>query len=147
MDPVTILASRAPRAAILIRLAVGAVFLSEGIQKFLFPAELGAGRFARIGLPAPGTLAPLVACFEIACGLAVLAGLLTRLAAVPLVAIMVVALASTKAPILASKGFWAMAHEARTDWAMLTGALFLLSCGAGPWSLDALLQRRTARRR
>jgi uncharacterized membrane protein YphA (DoxX/SURF4 family) len=122
--------------------AVGAVFLSEGIQKFLFPAELGAGRFARIGLPSPEVLGPFVACFEIACGAAVLAGLLTRLAAVPLITIMVVALASTKVPILLNKGFWTMAHEARTDWAMLLGSAFLLAVGAGPWSVDALLHKR-----
>ena len=42
--------SQAPNAVLLIRLMVGAVFLSEGIQKFLFPADVGAGRFAKIGL-------------------------------------------------------------------------------------------------
>jgi uncharacterized membrane protein YphA (DoxX/SURF4 family) len=137
-----IFASHAPRWVVLIRLAVGAVFLSEGIQKFLFPAELAAGRFAKIGLPNPEVLGPFVGSFEIACGAAVLAGLLTRLAAVPLITIMLVALGSTKVPILLDKGFWTMAHEARTDWAMLLGALFLLLVGAGPWSIDALLHRR-----
>jgi putative oxidoreductase len=145
MDAVRILASQAPRSVILIRLAVGAVFLSEGVQKFLFPAELGAGRFTRIGLPSPEILGPLVGGFEIACGAAVLAGLLTRVAAVPLIAIMLVALASTKVPILVNKGLWAMAHEARTDWAMLLGSAFLLAVGAGPWSLDARLHRRLRR--
>jgi uncharacterized membrane protein YphA (DoxX/SURF4 family) len=130
---------------LLVRLAVGAVFLSEGIQKFLFPAELAAGRFAKIGLPNPEVLGPLVACFEIACGAAVLAGLLTRLAALPLITIMLVALASTKVPILLGRGFWAMAHEARTDWAMLLGSLFLLLTGAGPWSADSALHRRLER--
>lgn len=115
---------------------VGAVFLSEGIQKFLFPATLGAGRFARIGLPAPEILGPLVGATEIACGILVLLGLFTRLAVIPLIAIMTVAIASTKVPILLDRGFWAMAHEARTDWSMLLGSLFLLIAGAGPWSLD-----------
>jgi uncharacterized membrane protein YphA (DoxX/SURF4 family) len=137
-----ILASDAPRWVLLIRLAVGAVFLSEGIQKFVLPADLGAGRFARIGLPNPEFLGPFVGSFEIACGAAVLAGLLTRLAALPLITIMLVALASTKVPILLGKGFWTMAHEARTDWSMLLGSLFLLLVGAGPWSLDSPLHRR-----
>jgi putative oxidoreductase len=141
-----IVASHAPASVVLIRLAVGAVFLSEGVQKFLYPAELAAGRFAKIGLPSPEFLGPFVACFEIACGAAMLAGFLTRLAAVPLVTIMLVALASTKVPILLNKGFWTMAHEARTDWSMLLGSLFLLIVGAGRWSLDAVLKRRLAKR-
>jgi putative oxidoreductase len=35
---------------------VGSVFLSEGIQKFLYPPELAAGRFTKIGIPAPETM-------------------------------------------------------------------------------------------
>jgi uncharacterized membrane protein YphA (DoxX/SURF4 family) len=132
------LTTQAPSAVILVRLSVGAVFLSEGVQKLLFPADLGAGRFAKIGLPSPELLAPFVATFEITCGSLVLLGLLTRLAAVPLIAVMLVAIWTTKLPMLMSKGFWAMAHEARTDWSMLLGCLFLLIVGAGGWSLDAL---------
>lgn len=127
----------APRATVLVRLMVGAVFLSEGIQKFLFAAQLGSGRFARIGLPAPEILGPFVGSIEIVAGTLVLLGLATRLAAVPLIVIMTVALASTKWPILLDRGFWAAAHEARTDWAMFLGSWFLLIEGAGPWSLDA----------
>jgi putative oxidoreductase len=136
-----------PAAVILIRLAVGAVFLSEGIQKFLFPAELAAGRFAKIGLPNPELLGPFVATFEVICGAAVLAGALTRLAVVPLITIMLVALTTTKVPILVNKGFWAMAHEARTDWSMLLGSIFLLIVGAGPWSVDQLLGSRASARK
>ena len=132
-----IVATDAPAPVVLVRIMVGAVFLSEGIQKFLFPAEVGAGRFAKIGLPAPETLAPFVASFEIACGLLVLLGLATRLAVLPLITIMLVAIASTKLPILLASGFWKMAHEARTDWSMLLGSIFLLLVGAGPWSIDA----------
>jgi putative oxidoreductase len=139
-----ILATDAPGWVILIRLMVGAVFLSEGIQKFLYPAEVGAGRFAKIGLPAPEALAPLVASFEIACGLLVLAGLFTRLAAVPLVTIMLVAISTTKVPILTASGFWKMAHEARTDYSMLLGSLFLLIVGGGAWSLDSSLRKRSS---
>ena len=39
-------------AIIFVRIAVGVVFASEGIQKFLYPDALGAGRFAKIGIPA-----------------------------------------------------------------------------------------------
>jgi putative oxidoreductase len=142
-----VIATRATGVVILIRLAVGAVFLSEGIQKFLFPGDLAAGRFAKIGLPNPEFLGPFVGTFEVSCGAAVLAGLLTRLAAVPLITIMLVALATTKVPILASKGFWAMAHEARTDWSMLLGSIFLLIVGSGPWSIDRLLGSRSGTRK
>jgi putative oxidoreductase len=141
-----ILATDASGWVVLIRLMVGAVFLSEGVQKVLYPADLGAGRFAKIGLPAPEALAPFVATFEIACGLLVLLGLFTRLAAVPLIAIMLVAIATTKVPILMTSGFWKMAHEARTDYSMLLGSLFLLILGGGAWSLDASLRRRSTGR-
>jgi len=137
-----IVATDAPAPVVLVRIMVGAVFLSEGIQKFLFPAEVGAGRFAKIGLPAPEMLAPFVASFEIACGLLVLLGLATRLAVLPLITIMLVAIASTKLPILPASGFWKMAHEARTDWSMLLGSIFLLLVGAGPWSIDAARRAR-----
>jgi putative oxidoreductase len=137
-----ILDSSAPASVVLVRLIVGAVFLSEGIQKFLLPAELGVGRFTRIGLPAPDLLAPFVGTLEIACGLLVLLGLLTRLAAVPLIVIMLTAISTTKLPMLMNRGFWVMAHEARTDWSMLLGSVYLLIVGAGAWSFDAVLTRR-----
>jgi len=139
-------ASKAPTAVLLIRLMVGAVFLSEGIQKFLFPAEVGAGRFAKIGLPSPEFLGPFVGSFEIACGAFVLLGLFMRLATLPLLTIMAVAFYSTKLPILLKSGLWKMAHEARTDFSMVLGCLFLFIVGAGAWSLDAWLNKRAARR-
>src|SRR5690606_1280451 len=86
----------------------------------------GAGRFEKIGLPEPEFLGNLVGGLEILCGLLILLGLLTRIATVPLIIIMVVALTSTKMEILAEKGFWEMAHAARTDWAMLLGSIFFL---------------------
>jgi uncharacterized membrane protein YphA (DoxX/SURF4 family) len=132
-----LLVTHAPAALILIRLMVGAVFVSEGSQKFLFPDQVGAGRFEKIGIPSPQVLAPLVGCFEVGCGALVLAGLLTRLAAIPLIVIMLTAIATTKIPILLEQGFWKMAHEARTDWSMLLGSLFLLVVGGGTWSIDA----------
>ncbi|ATB48697.1 DoxX family protein [Corallococcus macrosporus] len=137
-----LLATRAPAATLLIRWMVGAVFVSEGLQKFLIPAEVGAGRFARIGLPAPEVLGPFVGAVEVLCGVLVLLGLVTRLAAVPLIITMLVAMATTKVPILLASGFWKMAHESRTDFSMLLGALFLLMVGAGPRSMDTWLMRR-----
>ncbi len=125
---------------ILIRLMVGAVFLSEGIQKFLFPDALGAGRFAKIGLPNPEFLGPFVGTFEILSGMLVLLGLLTRLSSLPLIIIMLVAIATTKAEVLANSGFWEMMHGSRTDWAMLLGGVFLFIKGGGRWSMDKLLQ-------
>ncbi|MBK6723627.1 MAG: DoxX family protein [Acidobacteria bacterium] len=132
-------------AVILIRAAVGAVFLSEGVQKFLFPAEIGAGRFAKIGLPSPEVLGPFVGTVEIICGVLVLLGLLTRLAVIPLIVIMLVAITSTKIPILLDKGFWSMAHDSRTDFSMLMGSLFLLIVGAGRLSVDANLGQKHRR--
>jgi Predicted membrane protein len=134
------LSTSAPAATILVRLAVGCVFLSEGIQKFLFPVELGVGRFAKIGLPDPGLLAPFVGTFEVVCGALVILGLMTRLASIPLIIVISTAIVTTKLPLLATNGFWAMAHEARVDFAMLLGALFLLIVGAGRISVDANLR-------
>ena len=131
----------APGWVILIRLAVGAVFLTEGIQKFLFPDALGVGRFIKIGIPSPEIMAPFVGVVEIVGGVLLLAGFLTRLAAMPLIIDMLVAITTTKLPILQKSGFWAMAHEARVDYAMLLGCIFLLITGAGRWSLDAGLTR------
>jgi len=132
----------APASVLLVRVMVGAIFVSEGLQKFLFPDALGIGRFTQIGIPFPAVMAPFVGAVEIGCGVLVLFGLFTRLAVVPLLAVMGVAISTTKIPILLKSGFWSMAHEARTDYAMVLGALFLLVVGSGPWSLDAWLSAR-----
>ena len=150
--------TNAPRAVILIRVVVGWVFLSEGIQKFLYPAENGAGRFARIGIPSPDAMGPFVGVVEILCGALILFGLLTRLASIPLIIDMLVAILSTKIPILLGHGFWGfslrtlpyygfwgMFHEARTDFAMLLGSIFLLIVGGGLWSIDARLSSDRSR--
>nr|WP_315248290.1 DoxX family protein [uncultured Flavobacterium sp.] len=129
------------KATILIRLMVGTVFLSEGIQKFLFADSLGSGRFAKIGLPSPEFLGSFVGLFEIICGVLILLGLITRLATIPLIAIMFVAIATTKTEILINDGFWKMMHESRTDWAMLLGSVFLFINGGGFWSLDKKIMR------
>jgi uncharacterized membrane protein YphA (DoxX/SURF4 family) len=132
-----VFATNASPAVVLVRLLVGGVSLSEGIQKFVYPDALGVGRFLKIGIPAPALTAPFVGVVEIVCGLLLVVGLLTRVAAFLLVVDMLVAIATTKVPILVKSGFWAMAHEARVDYAMLLGSVFLLLVGAGQRSLDA----------
>jgi putative oxidoreductase len=138
-----LLATNAPAAVILVRLTVGAVFLLEGIQKFLYPDALGVGRFTKIGIPAPDVMAPFVGVCEVVCGVLFLLGLLTRFAAVTMIINMLVAISTTKIPMLIHDGFWKMAHEARTDWAMLLGSIFLLLVGAGVWSVDARITSRS----
>lgn len=122
--------------SIIPRIIVGLVFLSEGIQKFLYPEIVGAGRFEKIGFENPEFWAYFVASFEIVCGALVLIGLFIRIAAIPLLAIMATALISTKIPILLNEGFWFMAHSARTDFAMTLLLIFLLINGAGKLSVD-----------
>jgi len=140
-----ILVADGPAANLLIRLLAGGVFFLEGIKKFLFPEQWGAGRFTHIGIPAPNALAPFVGVVEIACGLLLLLGLLTRLASVPLIIDICVAIATTKLPIFLRAGFWPMEAEARTDYSMLLGLVFLLIAGPGPLSFDARLQTRAQR--
>ncbi len=121
------------------RLVVGLVFLSEGLQKFILPEAVGAGRFAKIGFEHPEFWASFTGAFEIICGCLILLGLLTRLASLPLLIIMATAFVTTKYPILIEKGFLAMAHEGRTDFAMTMLLLFLLYFGGGNNSLDKKL--------
>src|ERR1039458_7231890 len=145
-------ATHAPCSTVLIRLIVGGTFLSEGIQKFLFVDGLGVGRFVKIGIPHPEIMAPFVGVCEIVCGALLILGLLTRLAAIPMIINIAVAIVSTKIPLLLGHGFWmfnlpkansygvwTMMHEARVDFAMLLGGIFLLIVGAGCISFDALL--------
>ena len=124
------------------RLVVGLVFLSEGIQKFLFPESVGAGRFAKIGFENPEFWALFVASFEIVCGALVLIGFLIRIASIPLLIIMFTALVTTKIPIFIEKGFWQMAHDSRTDFAMTMLLVFLIIFGAGRFSADKKIFKR-----
>lgn len=129
------------RSVFLIRLAVGLIFFTQGLLKFLDP-NMGVNRFTRIGFPHPGFTAHFVGTFELMCGFLVLAGLVTRVAAVPLLIVICTAIATTKIPELSrpNQGFWFMVSDARTDFSMLTSLLFLLVAGAGAWSLDARLR-------
>jgi len=125
---------------IFIRLAVGLIFLTQGILKYFDP-HMGVLRFAKIGFPYPGYTAHFVGTFEIACGLLVLVGLFTRVASTPLLVVILTAIATTKLPELfhPDQGFWFMVSDARTDFAMTMSLLFLIAVGAGSWSLDAWL--------
>jgi putative oxidoreductase len=138
-----ILRPNGPGAILIVRLGLGLVFVTEGIQKFLFPGDLGAGRFAHIGIPAPHVMAPFVGGLEIVGGLAIALGLLARVFAVPLLFSMLVAITSTKLLTFAKNGFWKTAHEARTDLLMICGLLLIVAVGPGLRSLD----RRIAARR
>ena len=145
----TIIKTDTAKTTLLIRLMVGAVFLAEGIQKFLYPLKRGVGRFESMGFPAPEFFGNFVGAVEILAGLIILAGFLTRGGALATFIIMTVAIIATKIPIafgvsfgpfvlrsLDTYGFWSMAHEMRTDWAMWLGSLFLIVQGGGKWSLD-----------
>jgi uncharacterized membrane protein YphA (DoxX/SURF4 family) len=133
--------TRTAKALLLVRILVGWVFVSEGIQKFVFPAQLGVGRFEKIGIPSPHVMAPFVGSVEIVCGSLLLIGLFTRVAVVPLLGVILVAIAATKLPMIAKTGMWSMLHEARADFSMLLGLVFLLITGAGTLSLDARMRR------
>src|ERR1700709_1950566 len=87
-------------AALLLRILVGWVFLTEGIQKFLFPAALGYGRFAKIRIPYPHVAAPFVGVVEIACGILLMVWLGGRFTTIPLLSDIGVAIAPTKVPML-----------------------------------------------
>jgi uncharacterized membrane protein YphA (DoxX/SURF4 family) len=134
------------KTTLLIRILVGTIFLSEGIQKFLFPDTLGIGRFIKIGIIYPEYLAPFVGAVEIVCGILLLAGLLTRIASFMLFITISVAIITTKTPMLQT-GFWTFAHEARTDFSMFIGTLFLFIKGGGYWSVDFHRMKHGKRKR
>jgi putative oxidoreductase len=145
-------AGPASRAALLVRAPVGGVFITSGVVKYLYDNQ-GPGRFAKLGLPGAADLAHFVGAVEIVGGCLIAIGLFVRLAAIPLVIDMLVAIATTKVPLLFGPGpepvaampkvgFWAFAYQSRLDWTMLAACLYLGLAGAGLWSLDALLARR-----
>src|SRR5260221_1816292 len=142
----------APPATVLLRLMAGGVFLWEGILKFVF-ANQGVGRFTKLGIPAPELTANFIGILEIVGGLLIIAGLLTRLIAVPFIIEMIVAMLSTKIslylgtsplplpPVPPQIGIWAVLHEIRSEYAQLMTVAFLLIAGPGPLSVDAELQQ------
>ena len=121
---------------IFIRFLVGFIFISEGIQKYLFVEMLGPGRFIELGFSNAIFWAYFTGAFEIFCGTLVLFGLLTRLASIPLLTIMITALITTKLPLLVAKGFWTFAHEYNKDFALTLLLIMLIIYGGGKWSVD-----------
>lgn len=142
-------ATRASGAVVLIRLYVGLIFVGEGVLKFLRSETLGSGRFEKVDIPAAAFFANLDGAAEIICGAMILAGLLVRLATLPMIVDMIGALAITKLPLLWASaplypkegGFWDFFHEGRLDIAMLCGSIFLLIVGAGGLSFDGRMNR------
>ena len=135
-------------AVVLIRFAVALIFFSQGLFKYIDP-NMGVNRFTRIGFSLPAFTAHFVGGFEMLCGLLVLLGLLTRLAAIPLLIVICTAIATTKLPELSrpNQGFWFMVSDARTDFAMLMSLLFLLIAGAGAWSIDSRFYKDSTSRK
>lgn len=127
---------RAGLGLFLLRVMVGWIFLSEGIQKYLFPGVLGVGRFAKIGIPLPHFSAPFVGVVEIVCGAMLILGVKTLWAAIPLLIDIGVAIVTTKWPMVRHDGWWAAMHESRTDLCMLLGLIAIACLGAGSWSVD-----------
>src|SRR5437667_6914337 len=142
-----------PKSTLLLRLMAGGVFFWEGLLKFVY-ANQGVGRFRKLGIPFPHFTATFIGGLEIVGGLLLLAGLTTRLIAVPFVAEMIVAILSTKIslylgtsplplpPVPPQVGFWAVLHEVRSEYAQMLTVIFLLVNGPGKWSLDAVLLRK-----
>lgn len=121
---------------IIVRLIVGLVFISEGLQKFLIVSLVGPALFKDAGFTHPMFWVNFTATFEISCGLLILFGFLTRLASLPLLIIMMTALVTTKLPILANHDFWSFAQEYKVDFALTLLLILLLFSGGGRWSAD-----------
>lgn len=123
--------------SLLARLTLGLVFVESGWGK-LGNLERVAGFFASLGLPAPAFQAHLVAFSEFGFGILVLAGLCTRLAALPLSAIMVVAIVTARSEELS--GFWGglSALAGFTEFLYLLLLVWLIVAGPGALSLDRL---------
>ena len=126
---------------IILRLIVGLIFISEGIQKFLFLEVLGPGLFRNIGFSHAYFWAYFTGAFEIVCGIFVLFGFLTRIMSVPLLIVMITAFISTKLPVLHYKGFWTFAHDYTTDFSMTLLLILLIIYGGGKRSVDRSVLR------
>jgi putative oxidoreductase len=121
---------------IFIRLVVGLIFISEGLQKYLFLQVLGPGRFQEVGFSHAFFWAYFTGACEMLFGMLVLWGFLTRLASIPLLIIMLTAFITTKIPILETKGLWSFLHEYNTDFSLTVLLILLIIYGGGKWSAD-----------
>jgi putative oxidoreductase len=123
----------------LTRLTLGWVFLASGWGK-LHNLPKVIAFFTELGIPAPQFQAGMVSTFELVCGGLVLFGLLTRLASLPLIATMIVALITAKASEIGGPGDLFGISE----YLYIVLFVWLALTGAGPFSLDRLLAHRGA---
>lgn len=126
---------------VFVRIITGVVFVSEGIQKYLIVSLLGPSYFQNIGFINPMFWSYFTGTFEIVCGLLVISGLFTRLAAIPLLTIMITAFFTAKLPVLMDKGFLSFAQVYRIDYALTILIVMLLIYGGGRWSADLRILR------
>ena len=124
-------------APLLGRLAVGLVFMSTGWGK-VHNLEKVTGFFTTLGIPAPHFHAVLVGYSELLCGTALVVGLLTRLATIPLIVSMIVAILTAKRPDL--HGLFDLVGF--DEFTYLVVLVMIAILGPGPLALDALLVRR-----
>ncbi|HMO18508.1 MAG TPA: DoxX family protein [Oligoflexia bacterium] len=124
------------KATIIIRFIVGYIFVTEGIQKFIYSDSLGVGRFIKIGILYPEIMAPFVGWCEIIFGAFLLVGFFVRVAFIPLIIIMFTAITTTKIDLLLNEGIFYFSHEARNDLLMIFGLIFIFMKGAGANSFD-----------
>lgn len=122
------------------RLTVGWIFLQSGWGKLNnLPKVIGF--FTDLGIPAPQIQAPIAATAELVCGALILVGLFTRVATLPLIVTMIVAiLTARKADIHELSDLFGMA-----EYLYIALLLWLGAFGAGPLSLDAIFARRMDR--
>ena len=119
------------------RLTLGFVFIESGWGK-LHGLDRVVAYFDELGIPAPGFQAPLAAGTELVCGILVLVGLATRLASLPLIGTMIVAILTARRGDLNGVsdlfGF--------IEYLYIALCLYLGAYGAGPLSFDAVFARR-----
>lgn len=122
----------------ILRIVLGIVFVMHGGQKlFVFGLDGVAGGFAQMGVPAPGLTGPLTALVEFFGGLALVFGLLSRLAAVGLIVVMLgaIAMVHIAAGFFAPNGF-------EFPLTLIAGLAAIVLIGPGRFSLDSLIDAR-----
>ena len=125
----------------ILRVVVGVIFLAHGSQKlFVFGFAGVTGAFAQMGVPAAGLLGPFVALVEFFGGLALVTGLLTRLASLGLMSTMIVAIS-----LVHLKGGFFAPTGIEFPLSLLGSTLLLAVTGAGAWSLDGLIGNRASK--